>query len=67
MNLVTKEGAKILGKVAAPIIVPGSGDVGLKAGADIALRNYLATDAAEQAEIEETTTADEEERARFYK
>jgi len=63
-NLVTKEGAKILGKVAAPIIVPGSGDVG-KAGADIALRNYLATDAAEQAEIEETTTADEEERADF--
>jgi len=61
-NLVTKEGAKILGKVAAPIFVPGTAD-NTKAGADIALRDYLATDAAEQAEIEETTTADESERA----
>ena len=61
-SLFTKEGAKGLGKSIAVPLSQGSGDLA-KAGADIALRDFEEAERLEQAQIEETTTADEEERA----
>jgi hypothetical protein len=61
-SLFTKEGAKNLGKSIAVPLSQGSGDLA-KAGADIALRDFEEADRLEQAQIEETTTANEEERA----
>jgi hypothetical protein len=46
----------------APLITQGTGDLA-KASGDKALREFEAADAAEQAEIEATTTANEGERA----
>ena len=48
----------------APMLVQGTGDVA-KASADKYIRDWEAADAAEQAEIEETTTANDSEAARL--
>ena len=61
-KLFTKAGAKGLAKAAAVPFSQGSGDAA-KASADKMMRDYLATDAEEQAQMEETTTANESERA----
>ena len=61
-TLFTKAGAKALGKGVAVPLSQGTGDVA-KASADRMMRDYLATDAEEQRQMEETTTADESERA----
>jgi len=61
-SLFSKEGAKGLAKAAAVPFSQGSGDVA-KASADKMLRDFEEADAAEQAQIEETTTANESERA----
>lgn len=69
-KLFTKAGAKGLAKAAAVPFSQGSGDAA-KASADKMMRDYLATDAEEQAQMEETTTANEQEAAdltmRYYR
>ena len=61
-SLVTKEGAKILGKAAAVPFSQATGDVA-KAGADKMLRDYERLDAEEQAEFDATNKATGENRA----
>ena len=61
-SLFTKAGATQGLKAASPIFTQGTGDVA-KASADKYIRDWEAADAAEQAEIEETTTANEQEQA----
>ena len=61
-DLFTKAGAKKGLMAAAPIFTQGTGDV-FKAEGDKALRAYEAADLEEQRKIDETTTANEEERA----
>jgi hypothetical protein len=69
-KLFTKAGAKGLAKAVAVPFSQGSGDVA-KASADKMMRDYLAADAEEQAQMEETTTANEQEAAdltmRYYR
>ena len=69
-SLFSKAGAKALAKAAAVPFSQGSGDVA-KASADKMMRDYLAADAEEQAQMEETTTANEQEAAdltmRYYR
>ena len=62
MDLFTKEGAKALGKSIAVPGAKGMGDV-TEAYQRPAIRDFEAAEAAEQAEIEATTTANESERA----
>ena len=62
MDLFTKEGAKALGKAGAVPFAKGMGDV-TEAYQRPAIRDFEAAEAAEQAEIEATTTANESERA----
>ena len=61
-DLFTKGGAKKGLMAASPIFTQGTGDV-FKAGADKALRDYEAADLEEQRQIDETSTANEGERA----
>ena len=61
-DLFTKGGAKKGLMAAAPIFTQGSGDV-FKAEGDKALRAYEAADLEEQRQIDETSTANEGERA----
>jgi len=63
-SLFSTEGAKAAATDIAPLLVQGTGDVA-KASADKYIRDWEATDAAEQAEIEETTTANDSEAARL--
>ena len=69
-KLFTKAGAKGLAKAVAVPFSQGSGDVA-KASTDKMMRDYLAADAEEQAQMEETTTANEQEAAdltmRYYR
>ena len=61
-SLFTKEGAKAAAMDIAPIAISGTGDLS-KAMGDKAMRDWEAAAAAEQAEIEATTTANEQEQA----
>jgi hypothetical protein len=61
-NLFKKEGAKQAAKALGPTLTLGSGDVAYEAAID-AQDAYNRQLAEEEAEIAETTTADEEERA----
>ena len=63
-SLFTKAGATEALKAGSPIFTQGTGDVA-KASADKYTRDWEATDAAEQAEIEETSTANDAEAARL--
>ena len=62
MDLFTKEGAKALGKSIAVPGAKGMGDV-TEAYQRPAIRDFEAAEAAEQAQMEETTTANEQEQA----
>jgi len=61
-NIFKKEGAKQAAKALGPTATLGSGDVAYEAAID-ARDAYERADLEEQRQIEETTTADEEERA----
>ena len=61
-SLFTKEGAKAAAMDIAPIAISGTGDLS-KAMGDKAMRDWEAQEAADAAEIEATTTANEGERA----
>jgi hypothetical protein len=61
-SLFTKAGAKAAATDIAPILTHGTADVS-KASGDKALREFEKQEAADAAEIEETTTANEGERA----
>ena len=63
-DLFSVEGAKKGLSALTPIFTQGTGDVA-KASADKYIRDWEATDAAEQAEIEETSTANDAEAARL--
>jgi len=62
IDLFTKEGAKAAGRAIAPDFIKASADTSLNI-ARPAMRKFIEDDLAEQAQIEETTTADESERA----
>ena len=61
-DIFTKKGAKEAAKALAPTATLGSGDVAYEAAID-AQDAYERADLEEQRQMEETTTADEEERA----
>ena len=62
VDLFTKEGIKAAGKAIAPDFAKATGDVAVNF-ARPAIREFEEADRLEQAQIEETTTADESQRA----